>query len=706
VSLASICRLILIVVFVLPMSGFAEAPSSPSQKPDESRERDMRSQVLTLEKAILKILAKRGFDMRKVEENAKFYSEHKDYASPDREFAFKGDGLSLEKRLVATGNFLVALTETKYPKPMNGVDEVMLDGRPGANVSAGILLLGGSGESGSWLEGLSSRPDQEPIIKAPHEAKRVYLRAKFLAQLDGFRTTFDLGHKICTEMSNNPRLRHGDFKKLIEGVYSVPVEGVDATEQVTAYNFANTHPRRTLEIKESENGAVCVSYWSANDVSVGIQRRMVNADFMGCLDLGACSYRWIRSVEYRKDPVHPAHSIVRQFSLDESANLADETYLDKPVRSLREVYESKFAAIPRCTAVGDEPTAERAVELARDKDAVVVGLIDSGVDYNHPLLAAHVRRRPNPRIESLKAGVLKARKEEQERASRALKYGGTLLEGRMEKKYREARSHLEAQERALVEARNEPMVVGHDLVGVVGSAYDYWISEATERDQVLNHGTQVASSVLKASVNLILEPVRIDSSSNDRMGEGVDDLVRSRARVINMSLGSEDREFWEPFREAVRRHPEVVFVVAAGNDGRNLDDSGVDSFPTEFREKNLISVASVNAQGELSAFSNYSATSVHLAAMGENVPVAIPHGKACAGRKGYCNDSGTSLAAPYVAGVIGAMLDENPHLKVDQILSILRETVDRTRELESKTVYGGIVNRDRAVARAKALLGK
>ena len=46
-----------------------------------------------------------------------------------------------------------------------------------------------------------------------------------------------------------------------------------------------------------------------------------------------------------------------------------------------------------------------------------------------------------------------------------------------------------------------------------------------------------------------------------------------------------------------------LFVVAAGNQGQNLDDSPL--YPASYKSANMISVAAVGTEDQVSAYSNY-----------------------------------------------------------------------------------------------------
>jgi subtilisin family serine protease len=63
--------------------------------------------------------------------------------------------------------------------------------------------------------------------------------------------------------------------------------------------------------------------------------------------------------------------------------------------------------------------------------------------------------------------------------------------------------------------------------------------------------------------------------------------------------------------------------------------------------------------------------------------------------------SGTSQAAPFVAGVAGAVKDANPKLDVRGIKKIVLETVDVKEWLKGKVTTSGLVNAERAIRAAE-----
>eukprot|EP00928_Gymnodinium_smaydae_P091750 TRINITY_DN7548_c0_g1_i1.p1 TRINITY_DN7548_c0_g1~~TRINITY_DN7548_c0_g1_i1.p1 ORF type:complete len:1237 (+),score=289.09 TRINITY_DN7548_c0_g1_i1:154-3711(+) len=138
----------------------------------------------------------------------------------------------------------------------------------------------------------------------------------------------------------------------------------------------------------------------------------------------------------------------------------------------------------------------------------------------------------------------------------------------------------------------------------------------------------------------------------------------------------------------------MLFVVAAGNDGRNIDE--VPYYPACYKTDSIVTVASTQEQGGLSGFSNYGENSVHLAAPGSRILSSTP-GNA------YEYLSGTSMATPAVSGLAALLWMYRPDLSVKQIKRILMDSVTRENYLDSSTISGGEINAKHALSIAHRL---
>lgn len=148
---------------------------------------------------------------------------------------------------------------------------------------------------------------------------------------------------------------------------------------------------------------------------------------------------------------------------------------------------------------------------------------------------------------------------------------------------------------------------------------------------------------------------------------------------------------------------DLLFIAAAGNDSRNTDTTA--NYPSTYSTLSgagyeaVISVASINRSGALSSFSNFGANTVDLGAPGEGIYSTIPGG-------GYASYSGTSMATPHVAGAIALLAATYPDLNAKQLSSLLLESAVDTLSLAGKTATGGRLAVDEMLKLAEQLFGQ
>lgn len=128
----------------------------------------------------------------------------------------------------------------------------------------------------------------------------------------------------------------------------------------------------------------------------------------------------------------------------------------------------------------------------------------------------------------------------------------------------------------------------------------------------------------------------------------------------------------------------IVFVAAAGNNGS--DNDLVPRYPSSYPQTNVIAVAAVGYDNQtLAGFSNYGKNSVDLAARGTAIYSTLP-----GNQYGYI--SGTSMAAPQVAGAIAAICNKYGNLSVAEIKERIFSTVTKSIYLTDKVYTGGSLN--------------
>ena len=212
-----------------------------------------------------------------------------------------------------------------------------------------------------------------------------------------------------------------------------------------------------------------------------------------------------------------------------------------------------------------------------------------------------------------------------------------------------------------------------------------------------NNGTGIAG----VAWNVQIMPVKfLDSSGDGTTAQAVSAIyyaVDHGARVINASWGGID--YTQPLAQAIAyaNAHNVVFVTAAGNEGSN--DDIIPSFPASLRQPNELSVAAVDANGQLPSFSNYGATTVDLAAPGVSILGDYPTTLAA---NGYQVLSGTSMATAYVSGVAALIASQHPEYTAAQIVQRINATVKPLPSLAGRVITGGMVDAARALGTTDA----
>jgi len=184
---------------------------------------------------------------------------------------------------------------------------------------------------------------------------------------------------------------------------------------------------------------------------------------------------------------------------------------------------------------------------------------------------------------------------------------------------------------------------------------------------VTNNGIGIAS----IGYNCSIMPVKVSQDNQrDNNGrtyviygyEGIVYAVDNGASIINCSWGGGGFSRFENEIIQYANEKGVVIVAAAGNDGKFMSNY----FPASYNH--VISVASTDANDVRSSFSNW----------GYYVDVSAP-GSSIIGTwkgNGYYSLSGTSMATPHVAGVAALVKATYPHYTPDQIMQRVRVSAD------------------------------
>ena len=279
-------------------------------------------------------------------------------------------------------------------------------------------------------------------------------------------------------------------------------------------------------------------------------------------------------------------------------------------------------------------------------DGIVVAVIDSGIDYNHPDLTGNIWSNNGE--------------------------NGVDAQGR-----NKANNGLDDDNNGFVDDFRGWDFVNNDNDPMDDNNHGTHISGlvAAKRDGVGITGVAPTAKIM---------PLKI----LDRLGSGkirdeinaINYAVANGAKIVNVSLGGlqlNDDEL-NVIRSAEAKG--VIVISAAGNDARPQVD-----YPARFANEVGIAVASIQRNKQFSDFSNRAGTEVinyFIAPGGDGgradsediystVPLSVPGIP-------YRYFAGTSMAVPHVAGVIALMLQANPNLTPAEIKRILVETANRS----------------------------
>lgn len=238
-------------------------------------------------------------------------------------------------------------------------------------------------------------------------------------------------------------------------------------------------------------------------------------------------------------------------------------------------------------------------------------------------------------------------------------------------------------------------------------------------DDVEGHGTAVAGTIgavgnngigiAGVNWNVSIVPIKIADrfgglsadaivSSHDYLTMMIEDFGHNIV-ASNNSYGAFAPAFYEDeFEDGLFGERQAIanfiatgatFVAAAGNDA-NDNDEFFTSFPASYDIPGIISVAATDNKDALAGFSNYGAREVDLAAPGEQIYTTFNGGS-------YGYISGTSFSSPTVAGAVGLLKAHRPTASAVEIRQALIDSVDVLPSLQGRVVSGGRLNVERAL---------
>lgn len=304
---------------------------------------------------------------------------------------------------------------------------------------------------------------------------------------------------------------------------------------------------------------------------------------------------------------------------------------------------------------GIDVDAERAWDITVGSDQITVAVIDTGIDYDHPDINANMwensaEAKGTPGVDDDGNGLVDDI------------YGANFADPSVATGDPKDDNDHGTHCAGTVAAR------GDNQIGVAGVSWKSKLMAVKFLDQ---DGAGTLENAIKA----------------------IDYAVESGAKILSNSWsgGGYSQILYDAI--AASHKAGVLFVAAASNSADNNDVTP--AYPASYDLPNVVSVAAIDHQGQLTSFSNYGRKSVHLAAPGKDVLSATKGGT-------YQKLSGTSMAAPHVSGVAALVWGENPNLSALEVKDRLMAGSRPLAALRKKTVSGGLVNAYYALTGRKA----
>jgi membrane-anchored mycosin MYCP len=231
---------------------------------------------------------------------------------------------------------------------------------------------------------------------------------------------------------------------------------------------------------------------------------------------------------------------------------------------------------------------------------------------------------------------------------------------------------------------------GVDLIDHAGHGTDDEDGHGTEVAGIIAARPRKGTGFVGLAPQSTIIPIRQNqdgSGSVDDIATGINDAVARHAQVINISQGSDDPPT-TGLQNAVKRalNAGVVVVASAGNDGANGAAHTV--YPAAL--PGVLAVGASDRDDDKADFSQAGGY-VGVSAPGVDMISDVPG-------VGQCVDSGTSFAAPYVAGVAALIRGKHPTWTVRQVVAEIEETAERPGRGRSDALGWGVVDPVKALS--------
>lgn len=371
-------------------------------------------------------------------------------------------------------------------------------------------------------------------------------------------------------------------------------------------------------------------------------------------DLGAARARTFSSLKASHQLISglTVEEAIARYEHDQNVEFIEPNYIVRASELPNDPMFGQLWGLENTGQSGATPGADiralSAWDVFTGSSAVVVGVIDTGVDYTHPDLAANIWTNP---------GEIPGNGIDDD--------GNGFID--------------DMHGWDFVNNDSDPMDdYGHGthVAGTIGA--------------VGNNGIGVAGVNWNAS---IMGLKFLDASGSGTDADAISCIeyaTMMHARILNASWGGGGESL--ALRQAIEaaNEADILFVAAAGNGLTGMDNDRFPHYPSSYDVPNIVAVAATDWHDGLAPFSFYGALSVDLGAPGVAILSCVPGG-------GYASNSGTSMATPHVSGVLALMLGLHPTMTGANARTLLLSNTDPLPSLAGRVVTGGRLNAFRAL---------
>ena len=331
---------------------------------------------------------------------------------------------------------------------------------------------------------------------------------------------------------------------------------------------------------------------------------------------------------------------------------SDATPNDPSFGSLWGIFNSGQYMSGSYGIAGADIDAMQAWDVTTGSRANVVGVIDTGIDYNHADLAANIWTAPRA-FTVIIGGV-------------AITCGaGTHGFNAITNSCDPMDDHSHGTHVA-----GTIGAVGNDGYGITGVN---WVASMMGLKFLNSSGSGSTSDAIKA----------IEFAIQAKAALGVD----ANVRILSNSWGGGGYSQSLKNQIDAANTADMLFVAAAGNNASNNDSSP--TYPANYSSPNVVSVLATTNRDQRASFSNWGSWTVHIGAPGQSILSTVLN-------NGYAYYNGTSMATPHVSGVAALVLAACPK-STSGLKSAVTTSGDAVYALQTITRNGARLNANNAV---------